>query len=75
LKVLESKFWFKILIDDSIYIVDTIEPDCSIDCAHDMGVLSAEFCNVIHNDPVSSSFPIIIIFIFEDIQKIMKIEN
>lgn len=30
--------------------VDSIEPDCSIDCAHDMGVLSADFCKVTHND-------------------------
>uniref|UniRef100_A0A8D8CHR1 WD repeat, SAM and U-box domain-containing protein 1 n=2 Tax=Culex pipiens TaxID=7175 RepID=A0A8D8CHR1_CULPI len=27
------------------------KPDCSIDAAHDMGVLSADFCKIVHTDP------------------------
>lgn len=30
--------------------VESIEPDCSIDCAHDMGVLGADFCKITHSD-------------------------
>lgn len=27
-----------------------LEADCMIDAAHDMGVLSADFCNLYHSD-------------------------
>nr|XP_019557895.2 WD repeat, SAM and U-box domain-containing protein 1-like [Aedes albopictus]XP_029725429.1 WD repeat, SAM and U-box domain-containing protein 1-like [Aedes albopictus]XP_029725431.1 WD repeat, SAM and U-box domain-containing protein 1-like [Aedes albopictus] len=30
------------------------KPDCSIDAAHDMGVLSADFCKVVHTDPADN---------------------
>lgn len=29
---------------------NTEEPDCSIDAAHDMGVLSTDFCKLQHSD-------------------------
>uniref|UniRef100_A0A182PHG7 U-box domain-containing protein n=1 Tax=Anopheles epiroticus TaxID=199890 RepID=A0A182PHG7_9DIPT len=30
---------------------DLSSADCSIDAAHDMGVLSADFCKIVHTDP------------------------
>lgn len=41
----------KVLCIKYIFILDhDSEPDCAIDCAHDLGVLSADFCKLIHTD-------------------------
>ena len=34
----------------SFFAGDLSSADCSIDAAHDMGVLSADFCKIVHTD-------------------------
>lgn len=43
-------FEFKIIYAKSISILYYTESDCLIDAAHDMGVLSADFCKLYHTD-------------------------
>lgn len=47
--LMDSHIWLiELMIFDCFFILK--DPDCWIDAAHDMGVLSADFCSLYHTD-------------------------